>query len=70
MVYDDVPDALLDSGLLKEMMSPLQWKVLPNRGNVVRLGYLRMLDLRREYLKEEEERALDKLLGLAGSPNQ
>ena len=65
MIYDDVPDVLLRSGLLMEIMIPERWKVLPNDGNVVRLGFFRMLQMQREYSRwkenlrrrQEEERA-------------
>lgn len=42
MVYEDVPSELMDNDLLKEMMMPNEWRVLPGGGNVVRLGFCRM----------------------------
>ena len=53
VVYEHVPGALLRSEMLKEMMNPTEWKVLPNGGNVVKLGFHRMMQQqRREYLEQ------------------
>ena len=59
MIYDNVPGILLHSGLLMEIMVLKRWKALQDDSNVVRLGYYRMLYLRRLNLRweQEEERA-------------
>lgn len=54
MVYEDVPSELTDDYLLGEMMTTREWKVLPNGGNVVRLGFDRMLQKQVKKLKDRD----------------
>ena len=55
-IYEDVPEELLDTLLLKEMMQSLKWKVLPSHGNVVRLGFARAQAWAQMREKQEKER--------------
>lgn len=55
VVYEDAPRELVDSHLLGEIMTPTAWKVLPKGGNVVRLGFFRWLERRKEEQKRREK---------------
>ena len=58
-LFEHVPGALLGSHLLHEMMVWTEWKVEPNGGNVVKLGFFWMLEQQEKALKwkQEHERA-------------
>ena len=55
VVYEDAPRELVDSYLLGEIMTPTEWKVLPKGGNVVRLGFFRWQERKREEKKRKEK---------------
>ena len=58
-LYEHVPGALLGSPLLHEMMVSTEWKVRPDGGNVVQLGFFWMLEQQGQALqwRQEHERA-------------
>ena len=83
-LYEHVPDTLVGSHLLHEMMVPTKWKVLPNGGNVVKLGFFLMLEQQQgtglqgsqanQRAQQEGERVEEDTLGAVqahtGLPNQ